>query len=134
MGKRKRTPVKKPSSTPSTQREKSKRGHDGSFQTRMEIAVLAARGFSPSDIVKSLGVTFDMAMRWSDRSEEVMRTGSVQSQRRGKVGPKPIFSTPTEKKKLYKKLKRSTQTKLAKDVGVHRHVSKQSMISGLCCV
>ncbi len=92
----------------------------------MEIAVLAARGFSPSHIVKSLGVTFDMAKRWSDRSEEVMCTGSVQSQRKGKVGPKPIFATPTAKKKLYKKLKRSTQTKLAKDLGVHRDVSKYS--------
>ena len=122
MEKRKKTPVKRPSSKTPVKLRTLQGGHDGSFQTRREIAVLAQRGFPPSHIVKALGVSFDMAQRWSDRSEEIMRTGSVQSKRKGKVGPKPIFSTPTAKKKLYKKLKRSTQIKLAKDLGVDRNV------------
>ena len=65
----------------------------------MEIAILASRGVKPAEIVKAVGCTFDMAIRWSDRSEEVMQTGSVQSKRKGKVGPKPIFATPSTKKK-----------------------------------
>ena len=109
-----------------------KGGHDGSFQTRMEIAVLAQRGATPSQIAKTLDITWDMAKRWSDRSEEVMRTGTVQSNRKGKVGPKPKFATPTAKKKLYKKLKRTTQTKLAKDLGIDRHVFKSNLQTVKC--
>ena len=60
--------------------------HDRSFQKRMEIAILASRGVKPSEIVRAIGCTFDMAIRWSDRSEEVMETDSVQSKRMGKVG------------------------------------------------
>ena len=80
----------------------------------MEIVILASRGGKPADIVKAVGCTFDMAIRWSDRSEEVMQTGLVQSKRKGKVGLKPIFATPSAKKKLYRQLKGSTQKKLAK--------------------
>ena len=36
----------------------------------------------------------------------------------GKVGPKPVFATPSAKKKLYKQLKGSTQKKLAKKLSV----------------
>ena len=132
MAKKKRTPVKKPAATPPTKLKVSRGGRDASYQTRMEIAVMAQRGAPPGEIVKALGVSFDMARRWSDRSEEVMRTGSVQSKRKGVVGPKSKFSTPTAKKKLYKKLKRTTQTKLAKELGIDRHVcapfSKQPII------
>ena len=98
MGRKKRTPVKKPKRPPPKKLKMSaKGGHDRSFQKRMEIAILASRGVKPAEIV---GCTFDMAIRWSDRSEEVMQTGSVQSKRKGKVGPKPIFATPSAKKKL----------------------------------
>ena len=72
----------------------------------MEIAILASRGVKPAEIVKAVGCTFDMAIRWSDRSDE---TGSVQSKRKGKVGPKPIFATTSAKKNLYRQLKGSTQ-------------------------
>eukprot|EP00493_Phyllostaurus_siculus_P017736 UN18009 len=66
----------------------------------MEIAILASRGVKPAEIVKAVGCTFDMAIRWSDRSEEVMQTDSVQSKRKGKVEPKPIFAAPSAKKTL----------------------------------
>ena len=102
MGKRKKTPVKRPPFKAPVKLRTLQRGHDGSFQTRMEIAVLAQRGFHPSHIAKVLDVSFDMAQRWSDRSEEVMRTGSVQSQRKGKVGPKPIFSHPQQRRSCTK--------------------------------
>ena len=78
----------------------SQSGHDRSFQKRMEIAILASHGVKPAEIVKAVGCTFDMAIRWSDWSEEVMQTGSVQSKRKGKVGPKPIFATPSTKQNL----------------------------------
>ena len=120
MGKRKKTPVKRPPFKAPVKLRTLQRGHDGSFQTRMEIAVLAQRGFPPSHIVKALGVSFDMAQRWSDRSEEVMQEVSNHNEM-AKLDPSPFFSTPTTKKKLYKKLKRSTQIKLAKDLGVGRN-------------
>ena len=63
MGKRKKTPVKRPSLKTPVKFRTLQRGHDGSFQTRKEIAVLAQRGLPPSHIVKALGVTFDMAQR-----------------------------------------------------------------------
>ena len=123
MGKKKLTPVKKRTRAPPKKLKSLKRGNDGSYQTRMEIAVLANRGAKPAEIATELDVSYKMAKRWSDRSEEVMRTGSVQSKRVGNVGRKPMFATPTAKKKLYKKLKRSTQTKVAKDLGINRRVS-----------
>ena len=70
------------------------------FKKRMEIEILAFRGVKPAEIVKAVGCTSDMAIWWSDRSEEVMQTSSVQSKRKSKVGPKPIFATPSTKKKL----------------------------------
>ena len=101
--------MKKPKRSPPKKfKISAKGGHDRSFQKRMEIAILASCGFNPAEIVKVVGYTFDMAIRWSDRSEEVMQTGSVQSKRKGKVGPKPIFATPSAKKKLYRQLKGST--------------------------
>ena len=100
MGRKKRTPVKKPKRPPPKKLKMSaKRGHDGSFQKRMKIAILTSRGTKPAEIVKAVGCTFGMAIRWSDRSEEVMQTGSVQSKRKGKVGPKHIFATSSAKKK-----------------------------------
>ena len=89
MKKPKRPPLKK------IENASQRRGHDRSFQKRMEIAILASRGVKPAEIVKAVGCTFDMAIRWSDRSEEVMQTGSVQSKRLYKVGPKPIFAKPS---------------------------------------
>ena len=127
MGRKKRTPVKKPKRPPPKKLKMSaKGGHNRSFQKRMVIAILASRGVKPAEIVKAVGCTFDMAIRWSDRSEEVMQTGSVQSKRKGKVGPKPIFATPSAKKKLYKQLKGSTQKKLAKKLTVSPKVSPQN--------
>ena len=102
---------------PETPRKRFKNGTDGDFQTRMEICVLARRGMSPTQISKTLGCSWDMAKRWSERSEEVMKTGSVKSNRNGNVGPKPIYQTPVAKKKLYKKLKQTTQIELAKELG-----------------
>ena len=100
MRRKKSTPVKKPKRPPPKKLKMSaKGGHDRSFQKRMEIAILSSRGVKPAEIVKAVGCTFDMAIRWSDRSEEVMQTGSVQSKRKGKVGPKPIFATPSAKTK-----------------------------------
>ena len=132
MGRKKRTPVKKPKRSPPKKLKMSaKGGHDRSFQKRMEIAILASRGVKPAEIVKAVGCTFDMAIRWSDRSEEVMQTGSVQSKRKGKVGPKPIFATPSAKKKLYRQLKGSTQKKLAKKLTVSPKVSPQNQIQVL---
>ena len=64
----------------------------------MEIAILDSRGVKPAQKVKAVGCTFGMAIRRSARSEEVMQTGSVQSKHKGKVGPKPIFATPSTKK------------------------------------
>ena len=78
----------------------TKGGHDGSFQKRMEIAILASRDVKPAEVVQAVGYTFDMAIRWSDRSEEVMQTGSVQSKRMVKVETKPVFATPSAKKNL----------------------------------
>ena len=99
MGRKKRTPVKKPKRPPPKElKMPAKGGHDRSFQKRMEITILASRGVKPTEIVKAFGCTFDMAIRWSDRSEEMMQTGSVQSKRKGKVGPTPIFATPSAKK------------------------------------
>ena len=73
MGRKKRTPVKKPKRPPPKKLKMSaKGGHDRSFQKRMEIAILASRGVKPAEIVKAIGYTFDVAIRWSDRSEEVM--------------------------------------------------------------
>ena len=73
MGRKKRAPVKKPKRHPPKKLKMSaKGGHDRSFQKRMEIAILASRGAKPAEIVKAVGCTFDMAIRWSDRSEEVM--------------------------------------------------------------
>ena len=124
--------MKKPKRPPPKKLKMSaKGGHDRSFQKRMEIAILASRGVKPAEIVKAVGCTFDMAIRWSDRSEEVMQTGSVQSKRKGKVGPKPIFATPSAKKKLYRQLKGSTQKKLAKKLTLSPKVSPQNQIQVL---
>ena len=61
MGRKRRTPVKKPKRPPPKKFKMSaKGGHDRSFQKRMEIAILASRGVKPA------------------RSEEVMQTGSAQ--------------------------------------------------------
>ena len=109
MGRKRRTPVKKPKRSPPKKLKMSvKCGHDHSFQKQIEIAILASRGVKLAEIVKDIGCTFDMAIRWPDRSEEVMQTGSVQSKRKGKVGPKPIFPTSSAKKNLYRQLKGST--------------------------
>ena len=105
-----RKPVKKPKRpSPKKLKMSAKGGHDRSFQKRMEIAILASRGVKPAEIVKAVRCTFDMAIRWSDRSEEVMQTGSVQSKRMGKVETKPISATPSASEKLYRQLKESTQ-------------------------
>ena len=130
MGRKKRTPKKKPKcKTPEklryTKKSNVQRGHDASFQQRMEIRVFAARGASISEIVESLGCTKDMALRWSKRSEEVMKTGSVESKHRNNVGRKPIYETPQAKKKLYKKLKHSSQIKLARSL---KHCPKVSSL------
>ena len=109
----------------------AKGGHDRFFQNRMEIAILASRGVKPAEIVKTVGCTFDMAIRWSDRSEEVMQTVPLQSKRKGKVVPKPIFATPSAKRKLYRQLKRSTQKKVAKKLTVSPKVSPQNQIGVL---
>ena len=101
------------------------------FKTNGDCHILASRGVKPAEIVKAVGCTFDMAIRWSDRSEEVMQTGSVQSKRKGKVGPKPIFSTSSVKKKLYRQLKGSIQKKLAKKLTVSPKVSPQNQIQAL---
>ncbi len=70
---KKRTPEKKPKRPPPKELKMSaKSGHDHSFQIRIEIAILASRGVKPAEIVKAVRCTFDMAIRWSDRSEEVM--------------------------------------------------------------
>ena len=75
MWRKKRTPVKKPKRPPPKKLKMSaKGGHDRSFQKRMEIAILASRGVKPAEIVKAVGCTFDMAIRWSDRSGEVMQS------------------------------------------------------------
>ena len=121
MARKKLTPKKKPKRAPpaklkNTKKSNAKGGHDASFQQRMEICVLAARGASIREIV-------DMAVRWSKRSEEVMKTGSVESKRKKNVGRKPIYSTPKKKKKLYKKLKNSSQSKLPRKLGHCRKVS-----------
>ena len=128
MARKKLTPKKKPKRAPpeklqNTKKASANRGHDASFQQRMEICVLAARGASIREIVESLGCTTDMAHRWSKRSEEVMKTGSVESKRKKNVGRKPIYSTPEKKKKLYKKLKHSSQRKLSRNLGHCRKVS-----------
>ena len=68
----------------------------------MEFAILAARCVKPSEIDKAVGCTFDMAIRWSDRSEEVMQTGSIQSKRMARVRPKPVVATPSVTKKLHR--------------------------------
>ena len=94
----------------------------------MEIAILTSRSVKPAEIVKAVGCTFDMAIRWSDRSEEVMQIGSVQAKRMGKVGPKPVFATPSAKKKLYRQLNGSTQKKLAKKLTISPKVSPQNLI------
>ena len=108
--------MKKPKRPPPKKLKMSaKRGHD----------------VKPAEIVKAVGFTFDMAIRWSDRSEDVIQTGSVQSKRKGKVGPKPIFATPSAKKKLYRQLKGSTQKKLAKKLTVSPKVSPQNQIQVL---
>ena len=74
MGRKKRTPVKKPKRPPPKKMKMSaKGGHDRSFQKRMEIAIVASGGVKPAEIVKAVGCTFDMAIRWSDRSEDVMQ-------------------------------------------------------------
>ena len=130
MCEEKRTPVKKPKRPPPKKLKMSAKGdHDRYFQKRMEIPILASRGFKPAEIVKAVGCTFDMAIRWSDRSEEVIQTGSVQSKLKGKVGPKPIFATPSAKKKLYRQLKGSTYKKLAKKFTVSPKVSPQKSYS-----
>ena len=60
-----------------------------------------------------------------------MQTGSVQSKSNGKVGPKPIFATPSAKKKLYRQLKGSTRKELAKKLTVSPKVSPQNQIQVL---
>ena len=101
IGRKKGTPVKKSKRPPPKKIKMSAKGcHDGSFQKRMKIAILASSGVKPAEIVKAVGCTFDMAIRWSDRSEEVMQTGSVQSKRRGKVGPN-LFSPHLRRRKNF---------------------------------
>ena len=78
MGRKKRNPKKKPKrKAPEklqyTKKANAKGGHDASFQQRIEIWVLAARGATISEIVESLGCSKDMALRWSKRSEEVVQ-------------------------------------------------------------
>ena len=69
MVRKKRKPVKKRKRPPHKKLKMSaKCGHDRSFQKRMEITILASRGVKPTEIVKAVGCTFDMAIRWSDRS------------------------------------------------------------------
>ena len=64
LGRKKRTQVKKPKRPPPKKLKISaKRGHDGSLQKRMEIAILASRGVKHADIVEAVGCTFDMAIR-----------------------------------------------------------------------
>ena len=124
--------MKKPKRPPPKKLKMSaKGGHDRSFQKRMEIAILASRGVKPAEIVKAVGCTFDMAIRWSDRSEEVMQTSPAQSKRKSKVEPKPSFATPSAKKKLYRQLKGSTQKKLAKKLTVSTKISPQNQIQVL---
>ena len=123
MRKRKLTPdTSNDLHIPETPRKKFKRGSDGDFQTRMEICVLAKRGLTPTQITKTFGCTWDMTSRWSKRSEEVMQTGSVKSNREGKVGPKCIYSTPKAKGKLYNQLKKTTQRQFSKELGHCRKV------------
>ena len=78
MARKKLTPKKKPKRAPPEKLQNTKKanangGQDASFQQRMEICVLAARGASIREIVESLGCTKDMAVRWSKRSQEVQK-------------------------------------------------------------
>ena len=77
----------------------AKGGHDRSFQKRMEIAILASRGVKPDEFVKAVGCNFDMGIRWSDRSEEVMQTGSVQSKTQGQSRTSTYFCNTFGKEK-----------------------------------
>ena len=91
-----------------------------SYADRMEIVLPADAGKSPTDIANIIGcgwhaavtsiiqmpTNFSYEKRWSDRAEEVLQTGSVKSKE--KSGRTPIFSTPEQQKKLYKKVKKST--------------------------
>ena len=133
MGKRKRTPVKRVArkgrprkSRPVTPIKGSQNryiGHD----LRMAIALLAKAGKSPSEIADGVGCNYKTAVkffattriswckikkRWSDRKEEVFKSGSVAS--KPKAGRTPIYNTPEKQKKLYKKLRRSNVSKLSR--------------------
>ena len=111
MTRKKLTPKKKPKRAPpaklkNTKKANAKGGHDASFQQRMEICVLAARGASIREIVESLGYTKYMAVRSSKRSEEVMKTGSVESKpkKNAGTGRKSAYSTP-EKEETVQEIK-----------------------------
>ena len=80
MGRKKRTPVKKPKRPPPKKLKMSaKGGHDRSFQKRMEIAILASRGVKLAEIVKAVGCNFDMAIR-SVRGGDANWLSSIKTQ------------------------------------------------------
>ena len=80
-GEKKRTPVKKLKRPPPKKLKMSaKGGHDRSFQKRMEIAILPSRGVKHAEIVKTVGCTFDMAIRWTHRSEDANWLSSIKTQ------------------------------------------------------
>ena len=63
-----------------------------------------------------------------------MKTGSVKSNPSGNVGPKPIYQTPVAKKKFYKKLKKTTQVELAKELGHCPKVSSPKIFGNFAWV
>lgn len=140
MGKRKRTPtkraltkqVKRSRGRPRKERPKLtvKRRPDIPISNadRMTIVLLANAGKTTSDISSIVGCSYRAAVntllvqslvffflrekRWSERSEEVLRTGSVAS--KPTSGRTPIFNTPEKQKRLYKKLKKTNVSKLSR--------------------
>ena len=138
MGNKKRTPTKRTSKKRSRGRPRKDRpkldlSHRKHVQIsnadKMKIVLLAHAGKTPSEIAELVGCAWHTAVkvlldclvlnlnliyekRWSDRTEEVLESGSVAPKQ--KSGRTPIFNTPEKRKKLYKKLRKTNVSKLSR--------------------
>ena len=82
---------------------KAKSGVDASYEERLEVIRRVMNGESISSIARSMNRSRKFVHKWKDRKDEILQNGHVQSNRKGHVGRKPLYSKE-EAAKLSKKL------------------------------
>ena len=96
----------------------AKSGKDASYQERLEVVCrFIFLKHAKKKIAREMNRSIRFVRRWTERADDVLLEGSVQSKRKGVVGRRTKFSEK-ERQKLARQLMGTTQHDLAKKLGI----------------